>query len=174
MTKLMLVIFLCYHWFGCVWYLIARVKDFNDDTWVSAPTTHTSLCSLMRNLQFPIRSWRTSLLHFDASVAAVCILSRQQSAAKEGGGLTEKCLITVLPQVTRITNSIFTFYDPLTSDLISTYLVILFRGGNGMTNFGLDPERPNNPAEVVWSMVTIVFQIFLSAYVLGACPSKAL
>eukprot|EP00873_Tetraselmis_striata_P000688 jgi/Tetstr1/420952/TSEL_012012.t1 len=102
MTKLVLIIFLCFHWFGCVWYLLARVQDFNDGTWV-----------------------------------------------------------------TRLANALLTFYDPETAGLGSTYLLILFRGGNGMTNFGYDTERPNNPAEVVWCMFTIIFQVFLAAYVLG-------
>ena len=91
----------------------------------------------------------------------------------QGGGLADKCLM-VLPQLTRLADTLFTFYDPQTSDLLSTYLLILFRGGNGMTNFGYDTERPNNPAEVVWSMFTIIFQLFLAAYVLGAFPSPAL
>lgn len=82
--------------------------------------------------------------------------------------MRDKCLV-VRAQVTRLANALLTFYDPETAGLGSTYLLILFRGGNGMTNFGYDTERPNNPAEVVWCMFTIIFQVFLAAYVLGAC-----
>ena len=69
-------------------------------------------------------------------------------------------------QVTRLSNALFTFYTPGENVLV-TYLVIVFKGGNALTNFGYDTERPDNPAEMVWSMIMIVLQLFMTAFVLG-------
>ena len=35
-TKLILIIFLVFHWFGCISYLLARIGNFDSHTWVSA------------------------------------------------------------------------------------------------------------------------------------------
>lgn len=62
-----------------------------------------------------------------------------------------------------------TYYDPQNASLMRRYLLLIFKGGNGMTNFGYDPERPDNPWEMLFAMVVIVFQLFLAAYILGKC-----
>lgn len=76
-------------------------------------------------------------------------------------------------QVYRLSASALTYFDPHTASASSKYLLIIFKGGNSLTLFGYDVERPNNTPDIIWSLLTIVFQLFLAAYVLGEhlmCP----
>ena len=77
---------------------------------------------------------------------------------------TDSCVPTA--QIYRLSHA-HSFYNPETADVYLTYLVIMFKGGNSLTNFGYDTERPDNPLEMVWTMFMIVFQLFMTAYVLG-------
>lgn len=43
----------------------------------------------------------------------------------------------------------------------------MFKGINAMSNLGYDPLRPDNPTEMVFSVVVMVYQIAIEAYILG-------
>jgi len=47
------------------------------------------------------------------------------------------------------------------------YLVTIYKGFNALSNLGYDLGLPANAVEMVWSMLVMAFQVYLSALILG-------
>ncbi|KAK3265973.1 hypothetical protein CYMTET_25376 [Cymbomonas tetramitiformis] len=53
------------------------------------------------------------------------------------------------------------------SNLMSHYLIVMYKGFNGMTNLGYENVLPNNFWEMTMAIIVIYLQILIAAYILG-------
>lgn len=54
-----------------------------------------------------------------------------------------------------------------TATIAEQYMVILYRGFNAITNLGYEPLMPKRVEEMIACTISIFFQLFIEAYVLG-------